>query len=315
MSSETYLVDRAATDEVAPRDRPEFWSESTAAYQCRASHRYIRPHEFTARATRQRTTSYQLVEWEVDQPEWVYRTRLQVRQDCDENYRLMLPVSGTMQIFGQRGELATPVGHGAVFTVDTPFRMMLGPANRGVILTFSRQELERKLNRSAPPIALLNLRLGLGGVLADMLTRLATEREHLGSWQFDAVCERIVEILSLLVLGDDRPSVTSYSVEIEHAVRRYVREHAGDRLLTGSKIAMALGWSLRHVQRSLQEVGTTPQEVIRQERLGLAMRMVQAPKDRCMTLTEIANRCGFTSLSTFSTQFRQQYGAAPREFR
>ncbi|MET4921829.1 helix-turn-helix domain-containing protein [Streptomyces sp. PSRA5] len=161
----------------------------------------------------------------------------------------------------------------------------------------------------------LDLTSGLGRVVGDMLTGLHEERDTLTSGQFDAVTDRLVELLCMLAAGDDRPTAPGHLTDVERVVRRYIREQATDPDVTGATMAQALGWSLRQVQLALQHAGTTPRELIREERLRLVRDRLRAPTYRHMTITELAYASGFSSSSALSTAFRQRFGVSPREMR
>lgn len=98
-------------------------------------------------------------------------------------------------------------------------------------------------------------------------------------------------------------------------VRRYVRDHVADPHLTGTAVAHALGWSLRQIQLALQKAGTTPRELIREERLRLVRDRLLCAECDHMTITDLAYSVGFSSASALSTAFRRRYGVSPREMR
>ena len=102
---------------------------------------------------------------------------------------------------------------------------------------------------------------------------------------------------------------------MEAVVRRYVREHAADPDLTGAVMARALGWSLRQVQVALQRVGTTPRELIREERLRMVRERLQTPAYQHLSITDLAYASGFSSGSALSNAFRHRFGVSPREMR
>lgn len=85
-----------------------------------------------------------------------------------------------------------------------------------------------------------------------MIGDLHAERDHLTDPHFNAVSDRVVELLCMLTLGDDRPDGAGQLTDVEAMVRRHVREHAADPGLTGTSMAHALGWSLRQIQLALQ---------------------------------------------------------------
>ncbi|MCQ0005151.1 helix-turn-helix transcriptional regulator [Actinomadura madurae] len=148
-----------------------------------------------------------------------------------------------------------------------------------------------------------------------MVRAVGAERGALTAPQFDAACERITELLCLLVTGQEHPPAPGHLAEVEAVVRRYVREHATDPGLTGAAMAQDLGWSLRQIQLALQRAGTTPRALIREERLRLVRDRLRNPRDRHVTITDIAHATGFSSASALSHAFRRRFGVSPRELR
>lgn len=315
MASGDYVVERTSTEVVSPHERADYWGELLSSYHRKMGYSYAYRDGFGATATRQRTGRYQLVEWQQNQAVWMRRTTRHVREDADEDYRFALPVQGQFSVRQGDDTAQVSTGTGSLFTMDRPFVLGFGVPTRGLVLTIPRAEFDVRMGSSAPVAAELNLGSGLGRVLYDLLVSTVSERDVLRRCQFDALCERLVELMCLLVVGDDRPDAPENLTGVEATVRRYVRAHAGEASLTGESIARALGWSLRHVQRTLQIVGTTPRELIREERLRLAREWLQNPAYREKTITEIAHLCGFSSPSMLSHAFRKRYGVAPRDLR
>ena len=314
MARGTYGVESLTTQGMPSRERTDFWSEHVTSYQTRMGYRYPRAEDFHAGTIRQRTNTYQLVMFWSDTIRYT-RTAGQVRKNPDEDYRLLLPVAGELVLRQNDQELRLAPETGCLFTFAAPFELLQDACMRALILSIPAQEVNGRLNRSSPLAVGLDLRSGLGRVVGDILTGLHMERDTLTSGQFDAVSDRLVELLCMLATGDDRPTAPGQLAEVERAVRRYVREHAGDPDMTGSTMAQALGWSLRQVQLALHHAGTTPRELIREERLRLVRDRLRAPAYRHMTITELAYTSGFSSASALSTAFRQRFGVCPREMR
>ncbi|MGW1428304.1 AraC-like ligand-binding domain-containing protein [Streptomyces sp. NPDC002431] len=278
------------------------------------SYRYARTDDFHAGTVRQHTDTYQLVQWWSETIEYT-RTARQTRHDPDEDYRLVLPVSGEMVLRQDERELRLAPGTGSLLTFSTPFELSQDASARAFILSIPAQEVNGRLNRSSPLAVRLGLGSGLGRVVGDMLAVLHEERATLTSSEFDAVAERLVELVCLLVMGDDRPTPSGRLPEVETVVRRYVREHVADPRLNGATVARSLGWSLRQVQLALQHAGTTPSELIREERLRLVKDRLRTPAYRHMTITDLAHASGFSSSSALSTAFRRRFGVCPRDMR
>ncbi|SPE99598.1 AraC family transcriptional regulator [Streptomyces sp. MA5143a] len=314
MPAGSYAVDALNTEELEPRERADFWTEHIGTYHSRMGFRYARAENFRGRTVRQRTDTYQLVKYRSDRIEYS-RTPHQVRQDPDEDYRLLLPLGGEI-VLRQDGEEArlTP-GTGALVSFASPFQCLQSDAVDAFILTVPAREVNGRLGCRSPVSAGLDLTRGLGRIVGGMLTALHEEREHLTDPEFDAVSDRVVELVCMLAAGDDRPDVPGQLGEVEAMVRRYVRDHVADPGLTGTTVARALGWSLRQIQLALQQAGTTPRELIREERLRLVRDRLLCAECEHQSITDLAYSAGFSSASALSTAFRRRYGVSPREMR
>jgi AraC-like DNA-binding protein len=226
-------------------------------------------------------------------------------------YRFLLPLHGELLMLQDGREARLGPGTGGLVPPAAPLRVVRH-RGRALVLTIPAHE---RLDLPARPLTGLDLTAGLGRVVADMVRAVGEERETLSAPQFDAACDRITELLCLIVAGRGRPPAPGHLAEVETVVRRYVREHATDPALTGTAVAQHLGWSLRQIQLALQRAGTTPRELIREERLRLVRDRLRNPLYRHVTITDLAHATGFSSASALSHAFRQRFGVSPRELR
>ncbi|GAA4060541.1 helix-turn-helix domain-containing protein [Streptomyces shaanxiensis] len=314
MPTGSYVVETTRTAEVGAREQTDLWSERVAAYQTRMDYKYARAEGFRGEMIRQGSDSYQLVTWYSDQIEYA-RTPGLIRQMPDPDYRLLFPLAGELLLRQDDQEVRLTPGTGSLITLGEPFEILHGASLRGVIMSIPAQEIDGPLNRKAPLATGLDLTKGLGRVVHSMVRGLNDERGHLTTPQFDAVCDRVVELVCMLACGDDRPDVPGQLTEVEAVVRRHVREHAADPGLSGASMARALGWSLRQIQLALQQVGTTPRDLIREERLRMVRERLLRADCAHMTITDLTYASGFSSASAMSTAFRRRFGVSPREMR
>lgn len=259
-----------------------------------------------------RGAEYRLVLYLSDRAEYV-RTPGQARRD--RGYRFLLPLDGEMLMVQDGREARLRPGTGGLIAPAAPFRVVQPRPARALVMTIPAREMDGRLCGPALPLTGLDLSAGLGRVVADMVRAVGEERRSLSEPQFDAACERITELLCLLLAAQERPPAPGHLAEVEAVVRRYVRAHATDPGLTGAAMAQDLGWSLRQVQLALQRAGTTPRELIREERLRLVRDRLRNPLDRNVTITDLAHATGFSSASALSHAFRQRFGVSPRELR
>ncbi|MFE3443535.1 AraC family transcriptional regulator [Nocardia sp. NPDC059180] len=307
-------VDIATTTEVEnPRERVDYWAQLTDSFQGRLSYEFPSDQDFNGRMLRRRTGNYQIVGWESDPIVYV-RGRRDIRADPDDDYRLVVPLTGRFDLrYDDEAGVLTP-GMSSLVTIDRPLMLEVAGGSQGLVMTIPRREVRHRLNRTELPGRPLDLTAGLGRVAADLATGLYAEAAALTAAQFDAVSERLVDLVCMLILGEP-PSGPGHLAEIEQTVRRYVVRHAEDPELATASIAHALGWSVRQIQLALQQAGTTPRELIKEERLQLAHRRLRNPAYRHSSITDIALRLGFGSVSRFSTAFRQRFGATPSSVR
>src|ERR1700754_400599 len=78
------------------------------------------------------------------------------------------------------------------------------------------------------------------------------------------------------------------------------------------RIADQLGLTARTLQRKLQELGTSYNDVLDQMRRQLAMRYLREPQ---MAICEVAYLLGFSESSSFHRAFKRWTGVTPKEFR
>ncbi|GLW46505.1 transcriptional regulator [Streptomyces sp. NBRC 14336] len=314
MSAGSYVVETTRTAEVEAGERTELWTERVGTYHPRMDYRFGSPASFRGELIRQHSATYQIVTWHSGEIEYA-RTPGLIRQTPDPDYRLLIPLSGEMRLRQADEEVRMGPGTGSLFTLGTPFELRHGDSLHGVVMSIPAQEIEGPLNSKAPLVAGLDLTKGLGRVLHTVVRSLHEERDDLTAAQFDAVCDRVVEMLRMLAVGDDRPTGPGHLTEVEAMVRRHVRAHAADPTLSGTSMARALGWSLRQIQLALQQVGTTPRDLIREERLRLVRDRLRCPDCDHLTITDLAYASGFSSASAMGTAFHRRFGVSPREMR
>ncbi|MBF6329703.1 helix-turn-helix domain-containing protein [Nocardia transvalensis] len=306
-------VESHSTHDVALRERTDYWAELVQSHmRTRVGYAFPR-RDFHGRTVRRRTANHQMIGWRADAVTY-YRTPGHVRAASDDDYRLMLPTTGHITIWQDGQDVPMSPGSGCLVTVDQPVAYTQVDGTAGFTMTIPRREIDHRLGGAAPPARLLDFTTGLGRIVVDLATGLVAEIDTLTRAQFDAVSDRLVDLLCMHIVGD-HPTERHHLADVESAVRQYIRAHAHEPELTGASVARALGWSLRQIQVALQRADTTPRELIKEERLRLAYARLQNPAYRRWSIGDIAHGLGFGSASAFSTAFRGRFGASPREIR
>ncbi len=259
----------------------------------------------------QATDAFQIVGWQSD-AERLLRSPRHVRNDPRNTYEVVMPLHGSCRVDkGSRTVTLPPGGLGMVF-MDEP---LVFTQESCIGLSFAAPA-DRVLSRQRNvPDMMIDVTRGLGRIAGVLLRTLRDEREAMCARTFDDTCDRLVDLLCMASQGARDAGTTSHRESIEAALRLHVRRHASDVTLDGAALAAALGWSLRYVQAVLKRGGTTPSELIRQERVKLARSLLSSASHRHVSVSRIAADCGFKSHAAFSGAFRREFGMTPSEAR
>lgn len=92
----------------------------------------------------------------------------------------------------------------------------------------------------------------------------------------------------------------------------YIRGHLTDPGLTNQALADHLGISEVYLRKLfLSRYSTTPKQYILKQRLNMAQQLLL---DTALSVTQIAERCGFTSVYHFCRAFKDKTGISPSQY-
>ncbi|RDI54456.1 AraC family transcriptional regulator [Nocardia mexicana] len=287
------------------------WTELTNSF-VPMGHRIQHADQWTSSLIVQQSTAYSLLRWDEPAGRTCYRTPGHVRRNpADSFYWFVVPQHSTYTVGRDDSVLHAPHGRAVLMGLDQVCRLRPGPS--ALALQLPRTEIDNAVPVDGPRCSMLDMDSGLGRVVATMIHSVRAERSNLSDREFNAVCDRISELLCMLALGDTSPQQGHLDETVE-AVRRYVRDSIGVADLRLPAVAHALNWSPRQLRVALQQAGTTYRDVRREEALRAARDLLDSGGAGAMTITEIAARTGFTP-TWFSAAFKARYGETPREFR
>lgn len=254
---------------------------------------------------------FRVVAWHGDEED-VQRTGRHVREDPRGTLGLFAPLTGSAVVEQAGHRLTLQPGGMVLCDMDRPTRFSHGDGFSALALVVPQSLFAARTDRRSSVAEPVDRGHGIGRVAFDLLRAVWAERSALRDQEFDAACERAVDMLCLGLSGSGDAGLGDVS-DVEASIRRFVDEHAADPRLDGTAVAAALGWSLRYVQAVLQKAGTSPSELIRSRRLSLARARLE--RDPRTPIGVIAGACGFGSPASFSTAFRAYFGVSPRDVR
>lgn len=238
-----------------------------------------------------------------------------IRSDPRGAYELLVPRAGSAWV--EQGSSSAEIRSGflALCDIDRPVSFAHEADFVSVALIVPGEEVDRRDPAATREPRIFSGVSGLGRVIRHMVYTLQEERAQLSETTFDIACEQLLDLVCLAAGGATDSAPARQRVLVEAEIRRYVRRHAGDRVLNVAGIARALGWSTRYIQEVLRAANTTSRDLIRTERLRLARTRLASASWSGQPIAEIAYASGFGSHASFTTAFRQEFGLTPREAR
>lgn len=97
-------------------------------------------------------------------------------------------------------------------------------------------------------------------------------------------------------------------------IQAFIHDAARSPELSLDDIARSHFISRRKLYDLFAQINTTPSAYIREERLRRASRLLHDPAIQ-MSIGEVALRCGFADVTTFTRAFRRRFDVTPREWR
>jgi AraC-like DNA-binding protein len=153
---------------------------------------------------------------------------------------------------------------------------------------------------------------GLGGVAAAMMRAWWDVDEPQSAHVTGDLEQSFGAVLAAAMGGGERDS--SIKDTLRGEVLRFVAAHLSDPALDVATVCRRFAISPRLLHNLFARHDNTFAGTIRAMRLEQCARLLADPGNK-LTITEIAQRHGFTDSSTFSRAFRRHFGTAPREVR
>ncbi|MGW1741136.1 AraC family transcriptional regulator [Nocardia sp. NPDC001965] len=276
------------------------------------AHKFEDSRSWSAGLTGQESSGYRLLRWDQRGTRHCQRTSRHIRTvPGDDFFWVVMPDRGGFSMRFDDQAIDIGPGQAVMAGLEVPCSLHI-PASAAYAFQVPRTEFEHRARPRAHMRVVLDTGRGLGRIAGDMLRGVHTEQAGLTEREFNAVCDRVTELLGMLTLGETQPQ-HDCQTEIAESVRRYLRVNIGRADVRLPAVAHALGWSPRQLGVVLSRSGTTFRDVRRDEALRVARDLLADPRTT-LSITELAVRCGFTP-TWFSAAFKERYGMTPRQYR
>ncbi|MCW3837692.1 helix-turn-helix domain-containing protein [Sphingomonas canadensis] len=246
------------------------------------------------------------------------RARRHIVRNAPRLYNFLLQAQGS-STFHHCGHEAR-LSEGDIVLVDTglPHHFVTDDVSTTIMVRVPSEVLREYLPTPEQFCGLqLGRAIGLTGTLAAMVQSLSERVEPGFSGYEGRVARYLLEMISMsYTMGFESVSTGSATLwQRRNEIVRYVEDNLRDPELTPASIAAALRLSPRYLRTVFSISGEKVSAYILRRRLEECARQMRNRAWNGHTLTEIAFSWGFNSAAHFTRCFRDQFGAAPRDYR
>ncbi|WP_298291273.1 AraC family transcriptional regulator [Novosphingobium sp.] len=298
------------TGDVAPSERARYWNE-IADRAFTGTYVNVPGEDFAGRMLAWRVGQLDMIRTDSTHSA-VGRTPL---PQNEERLILHLQCRGVSEHRQKRAECALQPGDFVLASPHEPYSIKLS-GHEMLVVEFPRAPLVERF--AGVDDALMQRMCGStpgGRVFHDFLLSLWQHSERAGEdpeWE-QGVNAVFYDLAAMAMRGAQRPLAPIAEDDLQARVKAMVAAHIEDSSLRTASIAQACRISVRTVQNVFAAMGTTPTAYILEQRLRRAADRLVARPDA--SITEIAFELGFNDSAYFTRCFRQQFGAAPRDWR
>jgi AraC-like DNA-binding protein len=243
-----------------------------------------------------------------------------IRQGCGEagSLALLIQKEGECVIHHRNHQTLLSPGSFCIFPANKQAEFEMPGAYRQFSLRFQASLLSERLTGwEQSAFSRIPCDSGAGGIFLGLVQAM---QQHGDSTNSKCCIEAFQAMLGLLatVLGEKtadtvRLPATRMASYHKARIRRFVLENLANPELDISRIADAVGLSLRYVHRLFTDEPMQLMQWIWSERLERCLKALASSECTDRSVSAVAYAWGFNNASHFSRSFRKRYGVSPRD--
>ena len=318
-SPSAFKTIRWSTDDVAPRDRFDYYASALSSAIAPMSVERPMSQEFSAEMVMSDLGGLSVVRQTGTAHRCFAATRHVNRNEGDHHYHLLVNVHSGWDV-DMRGRVRMESGEAIVTDSSMPWDLDIRSRYEFVHLKMNERWLRQWLHR---PDVLVGRKISLASAWGRALTSFVTPLSHdfleRSPLPVSMVADHVGSLLALAaqdmhLLPEPEPVKRSEHALLER-IKENMRQMCASPTLTADEVATAVDVSLRTFHRSFQRAGETFGNTLTQMRCAFGMRMLESPLFRRVSVGEIGRRAGFCDASHFSRVVRSRTGLTPSQIR
>ena len=307
----------ANTDDVAPRERFDFWHEVICTAYVRLEAETL-PSENPFHAEIAVADMGPLTLSRVrSEPHAVQRSPTLISAEPRDEILVSVQLRGEAVVAQDDRQAVLRPGDFAMYDTTRPYDLVMRERFEMLVLQFDRQFLTE---RCPAPERLTAIRLANDSAVTAPVSSFLRSLEPVALGEDNAVSRQLAtSALDLLgvALADQFGSDNPRAGHTQHFLRActYINAYFSDPNLTPSRIASAVGVSVRYLHAIFAEHNMTVNRYLIKRRLARCHDDLLSRRCASRTITEIALTHGFKTAAHFSRCFSETYGTTPSSVR
>ncbi len=309
------LISSAATEDVAPAERVEFWEDYNRKVLVGLSCRSYSDQGLRATETNIRLRDVLLADI-AGNAHVVERSPAMARSSPKDSVFATLLIDGAGAFLHRNGCVPVAAGDLVIYETRQPYLFGFSSSMRQILVDIPREAFVEACSSRGVPEPMLFGRESAheAGLLSSLRALLAGLVALPGGDRDPEETQRaLLDLLGLLIVERCGGSTSATAHLI--AAKEHIERRLHDPRLDAAEVAGVLGISVRHLARAFETAGTTPTRHILERRLQRANAQLTAPRAEETRIADVAYRWGFSSQAHFARAFHHRFGRTPSEAR
>ena len=237
----------------------------------------------------------------------------EVDQSNGDFYFVNLVLDGRCHMRQNGRESTASAGQLAVVDTTEPYYLDFDARWRMMTFRLPHTLLSSRLSHARQGTVMpMDASSGLGGIAAAMMRAWWEVDQPQSAYVAGELEQSFAAVVTAAMGSHDRDGSVRDAVRVQ--VLNFVSAHLGDPALSVATVCRRFAISPRSLHNLFAGQENTFAGTVRQMRLDRCARLLADPANK-LTITQIAQRHGFTDSTTFSRAFRRQFGVPPRDMR
>lgn len=309
---------RFSTSDVKEKERFSYWREAVCDAYVQLGCEYDRREErFRGEIQLERLSKLSLSRVSGNSHR-VFRRRRDIARSSDAFFLLSLQTRNTASVSQHDRAAELKPGDFALYSSIEPYELRLNDGFEQLVVQIPRTKLLMRL----PAADLLTGRhvsgdSAVGRLAGTGILQIADAMRQSDPLVREHMQDAIIDLIAagLASVENVQFEMSQPEQQVLSRAKAYVRENLSDFNLDRSRVAVAVGMSVRRLNEIFAKDDSSLAAYIRAARLERIARDLEDIHLSSRSISDIAMRWGISNFQHFSRIFRERYGLTPRDFR